>query len=70
VLAICSVAAQAGLVYLARALACPGWLVVVLALAAGVAAWLGAGRALGHPAYRELMALAQRLMARWRHGLA
>jgi O-antigen/teichoic acid export membrane protein len=67
-LAICSVAAQAGMVFLARTWALPSWMVVLSALAAGAAAWIGAGRALGHPAYAELVALARPLKARWRRS--
>jgi O-antigen/teichoic acid export membrane protein len=63
--AICSVAAQAVMAFAARAGGLPAWLVVALALIGGVAAWIVAGRALGHPAYRELSALARPLMARW-----
>jgi O-antigen/teichoic acid export membrane protein len=64
-LAICSVAAQAGMAFGARAWGLPAWLVVALALSGGVLAWAAAGRALEHPAYRELSALARPLRARW-----
>ncbi len=63
-LAICSVAAQAGTTFAGRALALPAWLVASLALGAGVAAWVATGRALGHPAYRELSTLVRPLIAR------